>query len=406
MNRIMAAIAAFFVALSPLIASASSVSVNAALPKGASPAKDAPVDLSPTSIARMMNSVGAPQVIALDRVQHLTGLNPPSTWMNQEQRDVRLGFGAFMWNLLCGQNASTCPGQYANLSVVPVTGLYVAVAPTVTNTVGTLYQFKQEETSGFGGYPSGVGTYLAADPTQVMLQGTITTNTTNIGPLTAGTSSGQSVDNLIECQVNTIDTTPQTVNIVSPGGSVTATSANRDRKDTLSCQNKPGTSATTGAQTVPTTDSGYIAIGYVAVAYGTVTVTSGMITPILTSQFAPGSTVLNTSGQTLGVTSHTVFITVTTSASPTTCGPMVGYYCATATLTGGAVFTSATSFTCGPGFTVNPINGFTGYTGVYNYILAASTNELAAWNSGSTIYIGGTAGVFASNTFTLACTGY
>jgi hypothetical protein len=221
---------------------------------------------------------------AMDRTQHLTGLNPPSTWMNMEQRDVRIGSGAFWWNTLCGSNAS-CTGLYSNLSVVPVTGLFVAVGPTSTNTVGTLYQLLAEETSGYGGYPSGVGTFLPTDATKVMLQGTSTANTANIGPLTAGSSGGQSVDNLIECQVQTVDTTSQAINIVSPGGSVTATTGNRDRKDIIACQNKAGTSATTGSQTVPTVDAGWVAIGYVAVANGTVTITSGMITALATQQF-------------------------------------------------------------------------------------------------------------------------
>lgn len=221
---------------------------------------------------------------AMDRTQHLTGLNPPSTWMNQEQRDVRIGFGTAIWNML-GASGGSWTGAYSDLSVVPVTGLFVAVGPTTANTVGAVYQLLAEETTGYGGFPSGVGVFLPADTTKVALQGLAASNTANIGPLNPPGTGGQSINYLLECQVQITDTTSQSVNIVSSGGSVTATAANRDRKDIVACQSKAGTAATTGSQTTPAVDAGWVAIGFAAVANGTVTITSGMITALTAQQF-------------------------------------------------------------------------------------------------------------------------
>jgi hypothetical protein len=86
----------------------------------------------------LLSLLTASNASALDRTQHLQGLNPPSLWMNMEQRDVRIGLGAFLWNAM-GLSSTTWGGTYANLSVQPVTGLYVAVGPVATNTVGAVY---------------------------------------------------------------------------------------------------------------------------------------------------------------------------------------------------------------------------------------------------------------------------
>ena len=214
---------------------------------------------------------------ALDRTQHLTGLNPPSTWLNMQQRDERVGLGTFLWNALAGSSTSYA-GQYAGCQAVPVTGLYVAVSPSGAVENCAVYQLLAEEVTGYGGYPSGVGTFLPTDTNQVILQGLVPagSSTANIGPMGVGSSAGQSIANLIECKVVTSDTTSQLVNIVSSGGAVSSVSANRDRVDRLSCQDKQSSSAV--SPTTPTVDTGYVAIAVVLVPNGTATVTMGMIT--------------------------------------------------------------------------------------------------------------------------------
>lgn len=217
---------------------------------------------------------------ATDRVIWHIGQNPPSSWWNYMQRYTRLGEGQMIFDML---GRTTTP-FYSNCSVEATTGLNVAVAPTNVNTLCSLYQYQADDLTQYGD-SGGTGTAAAlpADPNQIYVQGLIYGPTPGIGPLTAGTSSGQSVDNLIECMTVSLDTTSQSLTFVSALGVVTSAAANRDRQQTLSCQNKAGTSATTGSQVVPTVDTGYVAIGYVPIAYGASSVST--ITPITTSQF-------------------------------------------------------------------------------------------------------------------------
>lgn len=233
---------------------------------------------------------------ALNRVTWYAQMNPISTWFNLWERDQRLGEGTAWWNFF--GSSSSFAGAFDNLSVVPVTGLYVAVGPTNASYLGTLYQLVSDDTSAWGGYPQGVGSSaLPADSTQVVGQGTLSANTANIGPLTAGSSSGQSVIDLIECKLTpSTDQTSSTINLITSSGSSGGTaSVNRDRIDVFSCQFKA--SASSSSPTVPTVDSGYVAIGYATVPYNTVTITSGMITAeptfggfIAVGNFAPTQT--------------------------------------------------------------------------------------------------------------------
>ena len=283
-------------------------------------------------IASLAGITERPVVVAINRIQSLTGMNPESTWLNQEERWVRLGFGAYLWQTLCG-SASSCSGNFSNLSIVPNGGTNVIVEPTVSSTIGMLYQFLPEETSAFGGYPSGVGIYLPTDSTKVMLQGTMSTASSSIGPLTPPLTSGQSINYLIECQVLTVDTTSVPINIVSPGGSVTPTTANRDREDTISCIDKAGVAATTGTQTTPSADSGYLGIGHVAVAYATVTITTGMITG---NQPLAGFAQLTPASAQSGTLSVTGSITSATSINAPAILSGAGYVPPTVTAAGAA----------------------------------------------------------------------
>lgn len=215
---------------------------------------------------------------AMDRIQWWFGMNPPSSWMNYVERYTRLGFGQFIFDAV----ARSTNSFYSNLSVQTSSGLNVVVGPVSANTVGSLYQYLADDATSFGG-PG--GTALSADPSQIYLQGLMYAASSTIGPLTAGTSAGQSIDNLLECKVLTSDQTSQSVTFVSALGVVTSSAMNRDRADTIFCQNKVGVSAATGSQVVPTVDAGYVAIGYVAIANGVSTITGGMINAVLTSQF-------------------------------------------------------------------------------------------------------------------------
>ncbi|MDB5093522.1 MAG: hypothetical protein JWO85_1623, partial [Candidatus Eremiobacteraeota bacterium] len=214
---------------------------------------------------------------AMDRIQWWYGINPPSAWWNTQERYERLGLGQLLFDVM-GRNTA---GFVSNLSVKTSSGLFVVVGPSNTNTLGSVYQYLADDTSTFGG--PGI-TALAADPNKVYLQGLMYANGPVIGPLTAGASAGQSVNNLVECQIQTIDQTSQTGTFVSSLGVVTSQAVNRDRSDTIACQAKAGTSATTGSQVTPTVDSGWLSVGVVAIPNGTSTITTGMISAIVTSQ--------------------------------------------------------------------------------------------------------------------------
>jgi len=337
---------------------------------------------------------------AMDRVQFLYGQNPPSSWANYAARYTRLGFGQLIFDLY-----GITSGFYSNLTANPTSGLFVAVGPSSANTVGSVYQYLPEESTSFGG-PG--GTSLSADPNQVYLQGLTYTAGNAIGPLAIGTSGGQAVIDLIECKVQTVDQTSQTGTFVSTLGVVTTSAVNRDRSDTVSCQFKASVSSAT--PTLPSVDAGYIAVGYFTIPFGTVTVTGAMYTPTLTDRFSALSSPLYTiTGATVPGSPHSVILPLTTSVGLTTCGPMVSYYCGTVSLTGAAQFTGPTTFSCGPFSEQNPQGAFSAayYGGWLSYTLTGTTYLLFfTWNTGSTVYVGGTWSGYSSSAFSIICTGY
>jgi hypothetical protein len=216
------------------------------------------------------------KAFATDRIQYYYSMNPPSSWSNLFQRYQRIGNGSILWAQLGGSTT----GSYFNLSAVASSGLYVVVQPSVTNSVGSIFQFLPDDVNTYGGPGS---TALPTDATQIELQGQISAPTAAIGPLTAPGTTGQSINYLIECQVQTVDTTSQTITLVSPTGQQTLSTEPRDRKDIGVCQSKAGTAATTGSQTTPTVDSGWVPVSFVPVAYGATTIST--TTPITTQLF-------------------------------------------------------------------------------------------------------------------------
>jgi hypothetical protein len=213
---------------------------------------------------------------ATSRINTYAQMNPISSWVNLAQRYQRLSDGAKTWNEF-GSN-SNFAGAFSNLQISPSGSLNVVVGQNNTSFPGTLYGLGVVDSASYpASQPSGAtGLSLPSDSTKLVLEAILTANTPSIG-MTAGTSAGQSVVNLIECKPSIVDQTPQTINLItSAGGSGGTASVNRDRVDTLSCQAK--ISASSPAPTVPTADAGYTAFGYVTVPNGTATVTSGMIT--------------------------------------------------------------------------------------------------------------------------------
>ncbi len=211
---------------------------------------------------------------------------PASAKLNQQQRYQRLGQGAMMQTLFGSS------GGFSNLSVTAAGGLTVAVGPSTAQTVGSLYQLQVDDASAYGGGVFGPSTALAADPTQIIVQGTSTVNSSPIGPLTVPGSNSQI--SLIECQIFTFDSTGTATNFINSLGQNKQLTVNRDRLDTITCQAKAGTPGV--SPVVPTVDTGYIGVGYVTIPSGTSTITSGMITALP----AIGSVVTATNVQATG----------------------------------------------------------------------------------------------------------
>ena len=310
---------------------------------------------------------------AINEVQWLTNMNPPSSWFNKYEQDVQVGVGQWIFASLGSTN-----GTYNNISVSPVTGLYVAAGPSTTNSIGSVYQYVADELNPFGGYPAGVGSAaLPPDTSLIFQQGMTFAIGTSLGPLTPPGSAGLTTDYLIEGQVAETDTSNQSITIIQPSTSLQSIAeANRDHNRTVIYQTKLlATRSTTSAITTPTVDSGWVGIAIVSVPNGTSTITQGMISTTLTppfSGFVNGSSgcagsrcfVDTSTNQIVGGT-KTFTNNITTSGSLTA-----------ASVFSGPISGSTASFTAG--VTINGTLGVTGATSVSGGISGSS----AVFNNG------------------------
>lgn len=219
--------------------------------------------------------IGSAPASALNRIDDYYGMNLSSGWVIQGQRDVRLGFGQLIYDMLGSTN-----GTFSHIAVTPSTGLFVQVGPSAPNTRGSVYQFQPDDVNVYG---SGA-TQLSADPTQIFVQGALSTPTIALGPFTAPTSAGQSIADLIECQVQTVDATPQTELFETAPNTTISQTANRDRNDVVACQIKNGT-ATTAIPTAPTADVGWVPIASVFVSNAQTSLGSNNVTMSTANQF-------------------------------------------------------------------------------------------------------------------------
>lgn len=208
--------------------------------------------------------------MAGDRVIVYPYQNPSSTQESLVQRYPRVAIGNLLRDMLGSSNAG---GVYTNMTINPVTGLYVDVAPTNSNNDGTLYQMGQSDANPV---PVNITPQLAADPTVIMLQGLLSTASSQIGPIAVPSTPGQSQYTLIEAQLQTVDTNPQQETFVNSAGGKFPQTVNTQRTDQIVFQAKAGTAGT--SPTVPSVDSGWVSIGTILVPQGTSTITTGMIT--------------------------------------------------------------------------------------------------------------------------------
>lgn len=178
-----------------------------------------------------------------------------------------LGSGTVVWGLAGTQ--TTVPGMAINVGPGAIAGLSTVDA------------------TAFGSLPSD------ANP---LVKIGINEGATSF-TLTAPTTSGQSINYLIEATLAETDSTPVVLpyynasNPSSPylGPSNNGVAQNTQRLQRCSLQLKAGVAATTGTQTTPAVDGGWVGLYVITVNYGQTTVTNSQIVAYSPASVLPSS---------------------------------------------------------------------------------------------------------------------
>jgi hypothetical protein len=230
---------------------------------------------------------------ATDRRSWFTQQTVTATGLNQQERNDRLALGTWLLHSL-DLTPTAGNGVFANLSTSPSSGLLVTVGPTAATTLGALYQVQQDDTAWPPACPGSISNcaQLPADPTLIAVAAFQAAASSQLGPLSPPVSSGQSVYWLVEGQVVPSQDTgsssvPFVINVGGPSPIYVPQNmaVNLNRTDVATYQTKEGTASTANCSSVfpakPSVDSGWIAVSWVCVPFGTSTITTGMISPDL-----------------------------------------------------------------------------------------------------------------------------
>ena len=177
-----------------------------------------------------------------------------------------LGTSASLTGLAC------TPTSPASMSVQVGTGAIFALADLADTAYGSL----------------GTDTTSAH---QIVKQGLNLSTKTFSCP--APTTTGQSIVYLIQAEYQDYDTNPQVLqyfNSANPsvaftGPGNTGSAQNTTRQGLCALAVKSGVAATTGSQTAPAADSGYVGLYTITVAYGATTIVSGNIAKLASAPF-------------------------------------------------------------------------------------------------------------------------
>lgn len=244
---------------------------------------------------------------------------PQSAVSLQQVRDATKSLARFVADAMGDTNA-----RFAGLAASPGTGLVVNIA------AGSLYQQGEID-------PTAWGT-LAADTSEWVLQG-ISTTSQALSGFVAPSTSGQSIDYLIEAQIVVTDDAATLIpfyNSANPA-TPTYTSLSPSRTNVITFKVKAGTAATTGTQTAPTSDSGWVPLYVVTVAYGETQLVSGNIalasgapafygyveinpngnTPVFLSPASQQTGTINISGQSQSGNIKTGYVLIGGATAPT-----------------------------------------------------------------------------------------
>ena len=170
---------------------------------------------------------------------------------------------------------------------VPTADMNINIAP------GAVYQLDTVDATAYGDIP--------IDSHIITKQGILYTATKLlVAPPTL--TAGQSVNILVELQLTDVDDTSTVVQYYNPsnpasplwGSNFAATQAlgtpqNTTRNNRCTVQLKNGTAATTGSQTTPATDSGFIGLYVITVPFGYTQILSTYLTSLQTGKSANGT---------------------------------------------------------------------------------------------------------------------
>ena len=213
----------------------------------------------------------------MDRVIVYPGAIPQDTDLLSPQRNAMIALGYLARATL---GTSTVVDGLA-CTQTTVASMSVVVAPGSVTSLTTID-------------PNAYGS-LAADSTDPLVKMGINTASTTLGPMSAPSTAGQSVVYLVQAAFSETDTGSLVLpyynssNPSSPysGPANAGTAQNTKRAQTVTLQLKQGTAATTGSQTTPAPDSGYIGLYAITIANGQSTITSANIATLSTAPFIP-----------------------------------------------------------------------------------------------------------------------
>jgi hypothetical protein len=183
-------------------------------------------------------------------------------------------------------------------STVTVNGLLAAPTAPASMQVqvgpGEIYSKQNVDSTAYSSLPSDTAHQTVKQGIQ---------NTSILLNCPAPGSAGQSINYLIQAAFSEVDTNSTVLNYYNSsdpttpytGPNNTGASQPTTRADTVVLSAKAGTAATTGSQTTPAPDAGFVPLWVVTVAFGATTITSGNISQ------APGAPAMPAAGLVGGV---------------------------------------------------------------------------------------------------------
>ena len=210
----------------------------------------------------------------MDRQIVFPGSIPLDTDILSIERNTMIALGYLAQATLGG------PSLADGLACTPTVpaSLTISVGPGSITTSSTI------DSTPFGSLP--------ADTTDPLIKMGVNTTPTAF-TLTAPTTSGQSINYLIQASLYESDATPVVLpyyNAANPaqpfsGPNNTGTAQNTQRLQRVELQLKPGAPANAGAQATPPIDAGWVGLYVVTVSYGQTQVTSANIVTLPTAPF-------------------------------------------------------------------------------------------------------------------------